>query len=84
MEDEAHRVQQQTKDREHIRALRYQTKIGQMLCGKAALRTELVSEKPDILEFRFEVFNDGCKEMRRHGSRYCQTCSDKHALTKSI
>ena len=78
MEDETHRLQRETKDIEHKRALRYQTRISQVLCGNAALRTELVSEKPDTLEFRFEVFNDGCKELRRHGSRSCQPCSDKH------
>lgn len=81
MEDDTHRLQQETKQREHARAIAYQTKISQRLCGGAILSTILVSEKPDIMEFRYEVLNNGCKEFRRHGSRWCQTCSDKHHET---
>lgn len=39
---------------------------------------ELGDDSKMIKDFYYTIKNDGCQELRRNGSAYCQKCSDQY------
>ncbi len=65
---------------ERDRAEEFMTKARQYLCKEAKLSIYLRESDPDILDYRFNMKNDGCRNPRMHGSSRCATCSLAHRL----
>lgn len=58
---------------EHIMSGQRQT-----FCKNAKLSIVTLTDEKDDSKVTLDIQNEGCKNVRRNGSAWCQECSDKH------
>lgn len=78
MQDPKVALQKEIQQKQLRAAETVTNKKRQLLCANAEVKTVLTKEDPEKLIFLYETSVSGCKNQRRHGSKWCQGCSDAH------